>query len=224
MGNGPGEKIPEKWERKWKMAPRLKWPKNGRRNGKMAKISPKSHFWVHFFHFGGHFSAISGVGPFSIFFPIFPGFLLRARFPFCKWPLQLQGWRQIWRVAGRESGSPELLGVGCTLRVGADFWEGDATKHFPVQKKVFFSENGGGNSVNQGFGKDLYRKGGRDPRTSPEVFQRLPRKFSHCGTKQQSRGSPEASQTSPEVWETSLEVAGLSRRSAPFSGEPDTLS
>ena len=41
----------------------------------------------------------------------------------------------------------------------ADFWEGDATKHFSVKKKVFFSEKGGGNSVNRGFGKDFYRKG-----------------------------------------------------------------
>ena len=39
-----------------------------------------------------------------------------------------------------------------------DFWEGDATKHFSV-KKGFFSEKGGGNSVNEGFGKDFYRKG-----------------------------------------------------------------
>ena len=31
--------------------------------------------------------------------------------------------------------------------VGADFWEGDATKHFSV-KKGFFSEKGEGNSVN----------------------------------------------------------------------------
>ena len=38
--------------------------------------------------------------------------------------------------------------------------EGDATKHFSVsEKRVFFSEKWGGNSVNQGFGKDFYRKG-----------------------------------------------------------------
>ena len=42
--------------------------------------------------------------------------------------------------------------------VGADFWEGDATKRFSV-KKGLFSEKGGGNSVNQGLGKDFYRKG-----------------------------------------------------------------
>ena len=39
----------------------------------------------------------------------------------------------------------------------ADFWGGDATKHFSVKKKVF-SEKGGSNSVNWGFGKDFYRK------------------------------------------------------------------
>ena len=78
MGNRPGAKIPEKWERKWKMAPGPKWPKNGNQNGKMH---PKMGFWPdfgHFFHFSGHFSAISGLGPSSIFCPIFPGFLLQA--------------------------------------------------------------------------------------------------------------------------------------------------
>ena len=30
-----GATIPGKWERKWKMAPGLKWPKNGCRSGKM---------------------------------------------------------------------------------------------------------------------------------------------------------------------------------------------
>ena len=38
------------------------------------------------------------------------------------------------------------------------FLEGDATKHFSV-KKGLFSEKGEGNPVNQGFGKDFYRKG-----------------------------------------------------------------
>ena len=40
----------------------------------------------------------------------------------------------------------------------AVFWEGDATKHFSVSKKGLFSEKGGGDSVNEGFGKDFYRK------------------------------------------------------------------
>ena len=39
--------------------------------------------------------------------------------------------------------------------IRADFWEGDATKHFSV-KKGGFSQKGGGNSVNQGVGKDLF--------------------------------------------------------------------
>ena len=33
MGNRPGAKIPAKRERKWNMAPALKWQKNGRQNG-----------------------------------------------------------------------------------------------------------------------------------------------------------------------------------------------
>ena len=41
-------------------------------------------------------------------------------------------------------------------RIRADFGGGDATKHFSVKKGVF-SEKGGGNAVNQGFGKDFYR-------------------------------------------------------------------
>ena len=83
----------------WETGPEQKSRKNGKENGKWPqarngrKMAPKMGFWPafgHFFHFGGHFSAISGVGPFSIFFPIFPGFLLWARFPFCRWPLQSQ--------------------------------------------------------------------------------------------------------------------------------------
>ena len=37
------------------------------------------------------------------------------------------------------------------------FWEGDVTKHFSVKKRDF-QWKGGCNSVNQGFGKDSYRK------------------------------------------------------------------
>ena len=55
------------------------------------------------------------------------------------------------------------------------------------------------------------------PQTSPEVPQTSPELNSNPG-------SPEVSQTSPEVPETSPEVPGLPRRSAPFSGKPDTLS
>ena len=50
---------------------------------------------------------------------------------------------------------------------GADFWEGDATKHFSVKKKGFFSEKGAGNSVNEGFGKAVYRKGTSVKRSGP---------------------------------------------------------
>ena len=64
MGNRSSAKIQGKWERKWKMAPGLKWPKNGRRNGKNREKWPKSHFCGHFsisvaifrpFQAGGHF-------------------------------------------------------------------------------------------------------------------------------------------------------------------------
>ena len=51
-------------------------------------------------------------------------------------------------------------------RFRANFWEGDATKHFSV-KKGFFSEKGGGNSVHEGFGKDFYRKGNSVKRFRP---------------------------------------------------------
>ena len=48
----------------------------------------------------------------------------------------------------------------------ADFWEGDAT-HFSAKKKGFFSEKGGGNSVNEGLGWDLRRKGNSVKRSGP---------------------------------------------------------
>ena len=51
-------------------------------------------------------------------------------------------------------------------QIRADFWEGDATKHFSVKKRIF-SEKGGGDSVNQGFGKDFYRKGNSVKRFGP---------------------------------------------------------
>ena len=35
------------------------------------------------------------------------------------------------------------------------------------RKKGFFSEKGGGNSVNEGFGKDVYRKGNAVKRSGP---------------------------------------------------------
>ena len=51
-------------------------------------------------------------------------------------------------------------------RIRADFWEGDAAKHFSV-KKGFFSEKVGGNSVNRVFGKGFYRKGNSVKRFGP---------------------------------------------------------
>ena len=54
---------------------------------------------------------------------------------------------------------------------GAAFWEGDATKHFSVKKGVF-SAKGGGNSVNEGFGKDFYRKGKSQRRGSGHSLNR----------------------------------------------------
>ena len=50
--------------------------------------------------------------------------------------------------------------------IRADFWEGDATKHFSL-KKGFFREKGGGNSVNARFGKEFYRKGNSVKRSGP---------------------------------------------------------
>ena len=55
--------------------------------------------------------------------------------------------------------------------IRADFWEGHVTKHFPLKKGVF-SEKGGGNSVNEGLGKDFYRKGNSVKRFGP--FTELP--------------------------------------------------
>ena len=63
MENGHRPDMTEKWL--------SKWTKNGR----------KSHSGVHFFHFGSQFLAISGLGPFSIIFPIFPAIFASGRFP-----------------------------------------------------------------------------------------------------------------------------------------------
>ena len=54
----------------------------------------------------------------------------------------------------------------CPALLGADFWEGDPTKHFSVNKKGF-SVKGGRDSVNEGFGKDFYRKGNSVKRSGP---------------------------------------------------------
>ena len=50
--------------------------------------------------------------------------------------------------------------------VQSPFWEGDATKPFSVKKRDFLW-NGGGNSVNRGFGQDFYRKGKSVKRFGP---------------------------------------------------------
>ena len=59
---------PKKMGKKWKMAPGLKWPKNGRRNGKNREKMAKIPFWGHFsisvaifrpFQAGGHFPIFS---------------------------------------------------------------------------------------------------------------------------------------------------------------------
>ena len=80
MGNRPDAKILGKWERKWKMAPGPKWPKNGRRNGKMdpkmgcLAIFPfRWQFFGHFgpgaiFHFLSHFSGIFASGRFPMLY------------------------------------------------------------------------------------------------------------------------------------------------------------
>ena len=44
-------------------------------------------------------------------------------------------------------------------RMGADFWGRGCDEARFSEKKGLFSEKGGGNSVNEGFGKDFYRKG-----------------------------------------------------------------
>ena len=73
MGNRPDAKILKKWKRKWKMAPGLKWPKNGHRNGKMAKNPIVGSIFRPFrargcFHFLSHFSRIFASGRFPILF------------------------------------------------------------------------------------------------------------------------------------------------------------
>ena len=87
---GPAQKSEKNGKENGKTAPGLKWPKHGRRNRKNREKMAKIPFFLYFFHFGGHFSAISGRGPFSIFFPIFFGFLRWTGFPFCRWPPRTQ--------------------------------------------------------------------------------------------------------------------------------------
>ena len=86
-----------------------------------------------------------------------------------------------------------------------------------------FGESLGGSQATPSFWEvpGLPRKFPKLPR---KFFRQLLRKFSHCGTLQQSRDSPEVSQTSPEVPRTSPELSRTSPEVSPFSGKPDTLS
>ena len=59
----------------------------------MRKLPPKWDFGQFFAIFSTStaiFKPISGRGPFAIFFSIFPGFLCRTGFPFCRWPPKTQ--------------------------------------------------------------------------------------------------------------------------------------
>ena len=56
-----------------------------------------------------------------------------------------------------EGGAKQHLKTQVGLLQSRFLVEGDVTKHFSVKKRVF-SEKGGGNSVNKGFGKDFYKK------------------------------------------------------------------
>ena len=51
--------------------------------------------------------------------------------------------------------------------LGANFGGRGCDEALFSEKKGFFSEKGGGNSVNPGFGKDLYRKGNSVKRFGP---------------------------------------------------------
>ena len=94
-------------------------------------------------------------------------------------------WREIWRVAGRVSGSPEP----------PDFPE--LSRKFPGDFP----------------GSSLHLKGS-SPATSPEAVE------SHSNSKL-SRKFPRLSRKFPGLHR---KFPGLPRRSAPFSGKPDTLS
>ena len=61
---------------KMEMAPGLKWPKNGCRNGKNRERWPKSHFGGHFSISAAIFRPFQAGGHFPFFFlPFSPGFL-----------------------------------------------------------------------------------------------------------------------------------------------------
>ena len=70
--------------------PAAKWPKVGVEMEKNEPLKRDFGQFLAIFPFRRPFSGHFGLGPFSIFFPIFLGVSLRAGFPFCKWPLPLQ--------------------------------------------------------------------------------------------------------------------------------------
>ena len=72
MGNRSSAKIRGKWERKWKMAPGLKWPKNCHRNGKMAPEN--GILFSQCFHFVAIFRPFQAGGHFPFSFPFSPDF------------------------------------------------------------------------------------------------------------------------------------------------------
>ena len=66
-----------------------------------------------------------------------------------------------------------MLDISCLAEfdalgwVGAKFGKGDATKHFSLERKGFFSVKRGRHSVTEGFGRDFYRKGSSVKRSRP---------------------------------------------------------
>ena len=92
MGNRSGAKIRGKWERTWKMAPGLKWPKNGHRDGKMGPKRECRHFVSIFSIPAAIFWAISGRGPIFHVLSHFPPDFCTGPVSFCRWPPQTQSW------------------------------------------------------------------------------------------------------------------------------------
>ena len=96
MGNRPGTKIPGKWERKWKMAPGLKWPRN--MATEMEKMANKSHFGVHFSVSVAIFRPFQAWGHFPFSFPF-------SR-DFCVGPVSHSVYGHFNRKRGEEKGFP----------------------------------------------------------------------------------------------------------------------
>ena len=93
------------------------------------------------------FIARQADSPESLEFPI------RANHPICANPkfariaplskALLEGASENFQIREASSFSGTFRGIFC-LRVGADLWEGDATKHFSVKKRGFQWKRGGG--------------------------------------------------------------------------------